>query len=102
MNETRKSRFIDSPHGVKDFLSENQIIDEYFIPSWRDVYFIPDPQIAFVWLVIDQEKKNAFIVYLLDEDFEDVSYEDAIRELKKAKHRPGYLLHMCDFKFEIS
>lgn len=43
-----------------------------------DVKCAPDPQIPWVWLVVDHGIEKAFIVYLADDDWEEVeSYKSA-------------------------
>lgn len=36
--------------------------------------FFSDPYVHYVWLVLDTKDKRAFIVYLADDDFEEIEY----------------------------
>ena len=61
----------DSPDGVKVILQNFRVLDD-------KVRMVPDPSVEYVWLVVDDKRHLAWIVYIKEKDAEDVDYNEAI------------------------
>lgn len=70
----------DSPDGVQAIMQE-------FGGLSNKVRMIPDPQVEYVWLVADDGKQQAWIVYIKDEDAEQV--DDYAGTVSKYFDKPG-------------
>lgn len=46
----------------------------------KDWSFQPDPRSSTTWLAMNKSKKVALIVYLDDNDFEEVDYDEAVKK----------------------
>ena len=69
----------DSPEGVRAIM-------QGFGSLSNKIRMVPDPQTEYVWLVVDDGKQQAWIVYIRKEDAENVEYTEAV---SKYFDKPG-------------
>lgn len=65
------SNLPDSPDGVRAIMQR-------FDDLSNKVRMVPDPSVEYVWLVADDGKQQAWIVYIKEEDAENVDYTEAV------------------------
>jgi hypothetical protein len=61
----------DSVSGVKACLKEVLDSSYVFIPDIIE----PDPHVSFVWIAIDTKNKKTMVIYLKDNDAEEIMYK---------------------------
>jgi len=69
----------DSPDSVKVILQNFRVLAD-------KVRMVPDPSVEYVWLVVDDKRHLAWIVYIKEKDVEDVDYTEAV---SKYFDKPG-------------
>lgn len=75
--EINEVSYPDSEEGVHQFMATTQhgLSD--------NIEIIPDPVVGFVWMVIDHGNQSATIVYLKDDDSEEVDYNEAVEKYSR-------------------
>ena len=73
---TPSTEYNDTKAGVRKFFKENTTA--IFEPD----IIIADPHMDNIWLAIDTNLERAFIAYLDEKDFEEVSFDKAMKQQK--------------------
>jgi len=77
MVNEEKPRYQDNEDSVR------QLMTDFNPPLSDNTEILPDPSTANVWLAIDHGNQLAWIVYLADEDAEDVDYDEAVSKYSR-------------------
>lgn len=92
-DKKKKHRYLDDPKDkvredadLPDSSDSVKVILQNFRVLAGKVRMVPDPSVEYVWLVVDDKRQLAWIVYIKEKDVEDVDYTESV---SKYFNKPG-------------